>query len=93
MVHNGNSPWLSDSTFGDVKKKDSADFKSLAFSSLRLKDLMISDSSGYVGFSDVLDHQTIQDKMASYWGCQTVPEVFPGVYVYACMSCPRSRSF
>ena len=81
MVHNGNSAWVSSSTFGDIKKYTTADFKSLAFSSLRLKDLMISDASGYVGFTDVLDRQTIQDKMASYWGCQTVPEVFPGVYV------------
>jgi len=78
LIHNGNTAWVSDSTFGDVKTYTKADFKSLAFSSLLLNDLMISDPSGHIGFTDVLDGQTMQSKMRGYWGCQTVPQVFPG---------------
>ena len=89
LIHNGNTAWVSDSTFGDVKTYTKADFKSLAFSSLLLNDLMISDPSGHIGFTDVLDGQTMQSKMRGYWGCQTVPQVFPGpVVVHVCMCAP-----
>jgi len=74
----GDVNWRNTSTFGSAGSYQSADYKSVAYSSLTGNDIMVTDANGFVSFDTPLAGSTMLSLLTSYTSCQTTALMEPG---------------